>query len=641
MPTKSEVYYQITGGYSDINSEIGKIEPSTQVNLYEIDLKNVYPLTSSINFSGQPLKNGVLRVYNDINLFNISNDENGRVLWKNEYFYPFPIHSEGFDLTTLGARPTPRVFIANNSVDQSYNSFYKYIRMQIQSLGDIVGSKFTRIKTFLKYLHQNNFTGNVNPYSVDSSIIEVELPKDIYYIDRKTSENSVMLEYSLVSALDIENLTLPSRTIFSKRCPFSYRGEGCLYEYNKRTTAIHSGVYGNIVNSPVKITLPLEAPPVSTENDEKFLGTVFANGSAAASRFTGLAYFRAGINQNYSQWSFTNYTLAGGTTSSAATLLSDNSSSIVGITSLASSGAVTLSLNTGAEITRVVLGSNSTIRNNYQMEYSQDGTNWYNVTNLSGLSSNWSLSGYGAGTYSLNFASQGINKYWRLTTLNNFAGTQISELNFSGQYRIADSGEWITGYRYQPGEFTFFEKNGIKYYYTCIKENTGDINTSLTNTKYWQSDSCSKSISACRDRWFKNPYFRPVLWPIPRNGWTWDRAVYHYDSQWGETSAQVREGKPSTSFTGFAGEDFIFNSFGYHSNGYGSAYRIGSIVLHPTKKTPYFPNPTENRLDCWPRRPDAIDPKADFACGIPKDSSGNYLNGFLPFGGFPGTNSKT
>jgi lambda family phage minor tail protein L len=641
MPTKSEVYYQITGGYSDINSEIGKIEPSTQVNLYEIDLKNVYPLTSSINFSGQPLKNGMLRIYNDVNLFNISNDENGRILWKNEYFYPFPIHSEGFDLTTLGARPTPKVFIANTSPDQSYNSFYKYIRMQIQSLGDIAGSKFTRIKTFLKYLHQNNFSGNVNPYSTDSSIIEVELPKDIYYIDRKTSENSVMLEYSLVSALDIENLTLPNRTIFSKRCPFSYRGEGCLYEYNKRTTAIHSGVYGNIVNSPVKITLPLEAPPVSTENDEKFLGTVFANGSAAASRFTGLAYFRAGIDQNYSQWSFTNYTLAGGTTSSAATLLSDNSSSVVGLTSLDSPGTVTLSLNTGTEITRVVLGSNSTIKNNYQLEYSQDGTNWYNVPNLSGLSSNWSLSGYSAGTYSLDFASQGINKYWRLTTLNNFAGTQISELNFSGQYRIADSGEWITGSRYQPGEFTFFEKNGTKYYYVCIKENTGNLDTSLTNTQYWQSDSCSKSISACRDRWFKNPYFRPVLWPIPRNGWTWDRAVYHYDSQWGEKSVQVREGKPSMSFTGFAGEDFIFNSFGYHSNGYGSIYRIGSIVLHPTKKIPYFPNPTENRLDCWPRRPDAIDPKADFACGIPKDSSGNYLNGFLPFGGFPGTNSKS
>lgn len=640
MPTKAEVYYQITGGFSDLNAEIGKLEPSTQVNLYEIDLKNVYPMSSSISMDGQPLKNGILKIYNDFNLFNISTDSNGRILWKNDYFYPFPIHAEGFDLTTLGTRPTPKIFIANDSTDQSYNSFYKYIRMQVQSFGDIVGSKFTRIKTFLKYLHPNNFSGNYNPYSIDPSIIEVELPKDVYYIDRKTSENSASLEYSLVSVLDIENLSLPNRTIFSKRCPYSYRGEGCLYEYNKRITNIHSGVYGDITNSPIQITLPLEAPPVSTENDEMFLGTVFTGNSPARSRFTGVAYFRAGINTNYPEWTFTNYTLGGGSASTAATILNDNSTSTVGLTSLASSGVVTLSLLSGVEITRVRLASNATIRNNYQLEYSQDGTRWYNVPNLSGLNSFWSLSGYAAGTYALDFASKGINKYWRLSTLNNFAGTQITELNFSGQYRIADSGTWVTGHRYQPGEFTFFEKNGIKYYYVCIKENTGSLETNLLNTQYWQSDSCSKSITACRNRWFKNPYFRPVLWPIPRNGWTWDRAVYHYDSQWGEYGVSVRQGKPSTSFTGFSGQDFIFNSFGYHSNGYGNAYRIGTIVLHPTKNIPYFPNPTENRLDCWPRRPDAIDPMADFACGIPKDASGNYLNGFLPFGGFPGTNPK-
>jgi hypothetical protein len=39
----------------------------------------------------------------------------------------------------------------------------------------------------------------------------------------------------------------------------------------------------------------------------------------------------------------------------------------------------------------------------------------------------------------------------------------------------------------------------------------------------------------------------------------------------------------------------------------------------------------------FPRRPGSEDPRSTQAHGIPKDANGNYLNGFLPFGGFPGT----
>jgi len=646
MPTKSDIYFQITGGYSNLNRELSSLEPSQLVYLYEIDLKPIHPVSALNIVPNQPIKDGILRIYNDYNLFNIVNDSDGRVIWEGNYYYPFPINAEGFDLTTLGVRPTPKLYIANSSPDGTYNSFYKYLRMQIQSLGDIAGCKLTRIKTFLKYLHGNNFNGNVNPYTNDPSIFEIELPKDIYYIDRKSVEDSVHLEFNLVSSLDIENLSLPSRTILAKRCPFIYRGEGCLYEYNKRITQIHSGVYGEVVNSPINITLPLEAPPVATENEESFFDTIFANNQSARLRFTGISYFRAGISTNFPGWSFTNYTLGGaGTAAAAATILNDNSTSTVGITSQAATAIASLSLTTGAEITRVVLSSNATIRNNYQLEYSQDGTNWYNVPDISGLNSNWVLSGVAAGTYTFNFPSKGINRFWRLSTLNSFAGTQITELNFSGQYRIADSGLWTTGSQYRAGDFTFFEKDKVKFYYVCNKDHTSSLDINLFNKGHWQADACTKSISSCRERWLKNPALRPVIWPIPRNGWTWDRAVYHYDAYWGAYESDAPGVNPAyqpftTSFTGFSGQEFIYNHKGYHPNSYGPKYRIGKFFVDPDHGYQSFENPQAARLDQWPRRPDVIDPLASFACGIPKDASGNYLNGFLPFGGFPGTNQK-
>lgn len=292
MPTSIQIYNQIVSGYRSINTEIAKLEPSSQVFLYEIDLTNIYPQTiNTTSLSNQPLQNGVLRIYNDYNLFNLSVQPYGTITWKNNQYFPMPVYADGFEYNSAGTLPTPRIFIANTSPDTSSNSFYKYIRMQIQSLGDIVGAKFTRIKTFLKYIHGSNFSGGRNPFTDDPSIFEIELPKDIYYIDRKNQEDNLTLEYTLASILDVEGISLPGRTIYSNKCPFQYRGEGCLYEYDSRRSRIHSGIYGEVSNPGVSIRLLETAPPVATENDQLFIGSsgaVFRTGiDAAAARITG------------------------------------------------------------------------------------------------------------------------------------------------------------------------------------------------------------------------------------------------------------------------------------------------------------------------------------------------------------------
>lgn len=292
MPSSLEIYNQIVSGYKSINTEIAKLEPSSQIFLYEIDLTNIYPQTrNTTSLSNQPLQNGVLRLYNDYNLYNLSVQPYGTISWKNNQYFPMPIYADGFELNSAGTLPTPRIFISNSSPDTSTNSFYKYIRMQVQSLGDIVGAKFTRIKTFLKYIHGSNFSGGRNPFTEDPSIYEIELPKDIYYIDRKNQEDSLTLEYTLASILDVEGVSLPGRTIYSTKCPFQYRGEGCLYEYDSRRSIVHSGVYGNVNNPGTSIRLLQTAPPVATENDQLFIGSsgaVFITGvDAAATRITG------------------------------------------------------------------------------------------------------------------------------------------------------------------------------------------------------------------------------------------------------------------------------------------------------------------------------------------------------------------
>lgn len=309
MPTSSEVYNLILSGNQSLNTELSSLTPSTQVILYEIDLSEIAPTTLNFNYNGdQPINNGIFRIYNDYNLFKIVNNPYGALKWQNNYYYPFPIFSEGFEYSSAGTLPTPKVSISNLSPDYSSNSFYRYIRMQMQSLGDIVGAKFSRIKTFLKYLDKANFSNNINPFNKNEGLYEIELPRDIYYVDRKTVENRNIVEYQLNTILDIENLTLPGRTIYAKKCPFQYRGEGCCYEYNSRLTYLHSGIYAGIDNSPITVKGLYTAPPVATENDQLFFGSVFnpTGGGAHLSaifRITGANYGTNGPLGNSGQWS--------------------------------------------------------------------------------------------------------------------------------------------------------------------------------------------------------------------------------------------------------------------------------------------------------------------------------------------------
>jgi hypothetical protein len=134
------------------------------------------------------------------------------------------------------------------------------------------------------------------------------------------------------------------------------------------------------------------------------------------------------------------------------------------------------------------------------------------------------------------------------------------------------------------------QNRGLKFYYVCINNNTADQFNAPPNTTYWASDSCSKSLNACRLRWLKNPAFRPVIWPTNRGGETFDQTRRRIEGI-------VASGARSLWVTGINGSPVYF-----------------------------------------PRRPGCEDPSSPRAHGIPKDKDGNYLNGFLPFGGFPGTN---
>ena len=70
-------------------------------------------------------------------------------------------------------------------------------------------------------------TGNVNPYGTPDPT--AELPRDVYSIARKVTENRDLVEFELASAFDLAGVNAPRRLCISNICNWVYRSAECGY----------------------------------------------------------------------------------------------------------------------------------------------------------------------------------------------------------------------------------------------------------------------------------------------------------------------------------------------------------------------------------------------------------------------------
>jgi lambda family phage minor tail protein L len=250
-------------GTKKISSEGSSLNPSTLITLYEFDLRNFGINRDNIDlaelsFADQiqipyndagnlpnydsteidsPL--GILRFHNlTINFENTSSNLSSPVLfnqiiWQGKRYVPFPILIEGFEMMARGTLPKPKLTFASQNQIEAYDNFFTQIKNTIRSIGDIIGLEIIRKRTYLKYLDAVNFKSYGGIINDDNFIIDpdpyAQLNPDIFYVDRKLKENKNILQYELSSILDLENIRLPLRTLYSEACSFEYRGEGCGY----------------------------------------------------------------------------------------------------------------------------------------------------------------------------------------------------------------------------------------------------------------------------------------------------------------------------------------------------------------------------------------------------------------------------
>lgn len=208
---------------SDFNKQSLSIFPDTIIDLYEIDFSN---LQSSLEFLQDiySVKTTDSTVYRFCPMINGSNP----VVWQGESYQPLPIKMENFEYEGEGRLPRPKLSIANPD---------GLLSKIVYSNQDFVNCKVTRKRTFARFLDQENFDitpRGLNEFSENAfgqSDPGAHFPDDVFFINKKSSEDKKIITFELVSALEMEQSWVPARQVIANHCAWTYRcSVGCKYK---------------------------------------------------------------------------------------------------------------------------------------------------------------------------------------------------------------------------------------------------------------------------------------------------------------------------------------------------------------------------------------------------------------------------
>lgn len=177
-----------------ITSEIQKLSPSAVIEMFILEVND-----------------------NDRLYFHAGTNElHENIVWQGMTYLALPVQVEGFDVSSQGTLPRPKLTIAN--VQGLFSAL-------IRKYDDLIGLKLIRKRTFARYLDAVNFAEG-NP-TADPN---VSFPDDLWYIDQKTEETKYTISWELSSAFDLQGVQLPRRQIIQNYCQWKYRGGECGFD---------------------------------------------------------------------------------------------------------------------------------------------------------------------------------------------------------------------------------------------------------------------------------------------------------------------------------------------------------------------------------------------------------------------------
>ena len=184
---------------SSVYADVSVLAPEAIIELFELRL--VTALHGSSN---------ITRWHNGCNA-----DLTGGIVWDGNTYNSFAIKAEGFQLTTTGSLPRPTLTVSNT--DGLITALLLDVNA-VTSHNDLCGAEIRRIKTLKKFL-DGETTADPN----------CQWPIEIWYIDRKVTENRDVVQFELASKFDLAGQYIPKRQLIANVCQWEYRSSECSY----------------------------------------------------------------------------------------------------------------------------------------------------------------------------------------------------------------------------------------------------------------------------------------------------------------------------------------------------------------------------------------------------------------------------
>ena len=186
-------------------AELNKINPSSVIELYELEL------TIGLHIpTGNPNNlDTIFRFHAGANLNNF-----GKIRFNNNDYQRVAVKVEGFEDTSKGTIPRPTLTFSNlggitkDTTVMTMSDFLNVVNT-VTPGNDLLNAKVTRLLPLASALDNANFVGD-NPFGTPSTD---RLQDRIYYIDRKAVENRQIVQFELVSVLDMQNKKIPARIV--------------------------------------------------------------------------------------------------------------------------------------------------------------------------------------------------------------------------------------------------------------------------------------------------------------------------------------------------------------------------------------------------------------------------------------------
>ncbi len=169
--------------------ELHKSTPSKEVELFELDMRSI---------------DGETVIY----FHNGTTGVSTALSFMGQVYDPLPIAVRGMDLKGTDEPPRPSMTVAN---------LRGFMSSMMQEFQDLIGAKLVRRRTMACFLDGEPEAG------------PIQFAPDIFFIERKVSEDDTFVEFELSAPTDLDGTRYPIRTVTSTYCSASYRGAGCGY----------------------------------------------------------------------------------------------------------------------------------------------------------------------------------------------------------------------------------------------------------------------------------------------------------------------------------------------------------------------------------------------------------------------------